>query len=53
MLLKATTENIDDIMTIISDAKGYLRGQNLSQWNLDDGYPRKEDLLKDIYNENC
>ena len=53
MLLKATPKNIDEIMTIISDAKGYLRQQNLLQWNLDDGYPRKEDLLKDIDNQNC
>ena len=53
MLLLATIKDIDIIMEIINDAKVYLKRQNLSQWNLDDGYPRKEDLLKDINNYSC
>ena len=53
MLLLAIEKDIDIIMEIISDAKAYLKSQNLKQWNLDDGYPRKEDLLKDIQNNSC
>lgn len=53
MLKLATTEDINVIMNIIDDAKKYLKKQGLSQWNLDDGYPRKEDMLKDIENKNC
>ena len=53
MLLLATEKNIDIVMEIISDAKEYLKSQNLTQWNLDDGYPRKDDLLKDIQNKSC
>ena len=53
MLLLATEKDIDIIMEIISDAKVYLKNQNLKQWNLDDGYPRKEDLLNDINNKSC
>ena len=53
MLLLATEKDIDIIMEIINDAKVYLKNQNLKQWNLDDGYPRKEDLLKDINNKSC
>ena len=53
MLKLATTNEIDIIMKIITDAKTYLRQQGLSQWNLADGYPKKEDMLKDIENGNC
>ena len=37
-------------MKIITDAKTYLRQQGLSQWNLADGYPGINDILKDIEN---
>jgi ribosomal protein S18 acetylase RimI-like enzyme len=53
MLKLALEKDIDIVMQIINDAKKYLNKQNLSQWNLDDGYPRKEDLLKDIDNKSC
>ena len=53
MLKLATTNEIDIIMNIINDAKAYLKQQSLSQWNLEDGYPRKEDMLRDIKNNNC
>ena len=53
MLKLATTNNLDEIMKIINDAKLYLKNQNLKQWNQDDGYPTKNDLLKDINNQTC
>ena len=53
MLRLATINDIDYVMEIISDAKKYLKDQNSLQWNQPDGYPRKEDLLKDINNKSC
>ena len=49
----ATISDINVIMNIITDAKEYLKNQGLKQWNLSDGYPREEDMLKDIKNEAC
>ena len=53
MLKLAKPNDIDVILDIIADAKTYLKKQGLSQWNLDDGYPRKDDMLKDINNYSC
>lgn len=53
MLQLATNKDLEKVMEIINDAKLYLRMQNSKQWNLDDGYPRNLDLLKDIENKNC
>ena len=53
MLVKAQEKDLSLIMEIINDAKLYLKNQNSLQWNLPDGYPRREDLLKDIKNESC
>ena len=53
MLVKAQEKDLSLIMEIINDAKIYLKNQNSLQWNLPDGYPRREDLLKDIKNESC
>ena len=53
MLRKAKEIDIDIVMEIINDAKAYLRTQNSMQWNLPDGYPTKNDLLKDIRNGSC
>ena len=53
MLRIATINDIEYVMKIISDAKLYLKGQNSLQWNQPDGYPNKDDLVKDINNKNC
>lgn len=53
MLKQATVKDIKNIMSIIEDAKTYLRKQNSRQWNGSDGYPSEKDLLKDIENESC
>ena len=53
MIRLATKKDLEKVMEIINDAKLYLRMQNSKQWNLDDGYPRDLDLLKDIENKNC
>ena len=53
MLIKAKSNDIQKIMQIITDAKNYLKSQNLKQWNQADGYPTETDLLKDIENETC
>ena len=45
--------DIDKIMTVINDAKIYLKKQGSLQWNLDDGYPNKSDLITDINNKEC
>lgn len=49
----ANTNDINEVMKIINDAKIYLKNQGLKQWNLPDGYPQKEVLLNDINNKNC
>ena len=49
----ASISDIDEIMTIISDAKAYLKKQGLKQWNLPDGYPNKSDLINDINQNEC
>jgi hypothetical protein len=49
----ANPNDINQIMEIIEDAKKYLKSQGLKQWNLDDGYPQKEVLEKDIENKSC
>ncbi len=45
---KATYEDINRIMEIINDAKEYLKGQGLDQWQ--DGYPNEEVFKSDIDN---
>jgi len=49
----ANKNDINEIMLIINDAKQYLKQQNSLQWNLNDGYPRKIDLLNDIEYGYC
>lgn len=46
MYRKATLEDLDDIMQAADDAREFLKLQRLSQWQ--DGYPFKEDFIKDI-----
>ena len=53
MLKLATQNDLEIVIEIINDAKLYLKMQNSKQWNLDDGYPDKNDILKDINNKSC
>ena len=46
MIRKTVRNDIDDIVRIIDQAKAYLKGQGIDQWQ--DGYPNKEVLLEDI-----
>ena len=51
MLQKAKLIDSDKALEIILDAKAYLKAQGSKQWNLDDGYPSINDILKDIESE--
>lgn len=46
----ARKEDIDDIMLIIEDGRAFLSTQHSGQWQ--DGYPRREDMINDIGNQN-
>ncbi len=43
---KATYEDIKRIMEIVNDAKEYLKGQGIDQWQ--DGYPNEKSFKSDI-----
>lgn len=45
-LRRATQADLDDITAIITDAKAFLKQQNINQWQ--DGYPAASDLKQDI-----
>ena len=45
------TKDIPQIIAIIDDAKTYLAGQNIDQWQ--NGYPNTEQIENDIKNKNC
>ena len=49
----AQKENLNEIIEIINLAKKYLKDQGSLQWNQNDGYPNKSDILKDIENNYC
>lgn len=53
MIRLATINDLKQIIQIISNAKKYLKDQGSLQWNLEDGYPNDEDILKDITNKTC
>lgn len=44
----ASLDDIDDVMKAIEDSRELLKEQGNGQWQ--DGYPNREDLLKDIRN---
>ena len=46
MIRRATTEDIADIMSIVTDAQLSLRELGIDQWQ--DGYPSKEVIAEDI-----
>ena len=48
MIRKAITEDIADIMSIVSDAQLSLRELGIDQWQ--DGYPSREVIEKDLVN---
>lgn len=43
---RARAEDIDEIMRVVSEARRFMRGLGIDQWQ--DGYPEKELLLEDI-----
>ena len=51
MIRKALIKDLESLMEIISDAKRLLKNSGSLQWNLDDGYPNKENILNDIIND--
>ncbi len=46
----ATLKDINVVMEIIEDGRSFLATQNSGQWQ--DGYPNRDDFLKDIDNQN-
>lgn len=45
-LRRATKADLPAILTIINEAKAYLKGQGINQWQA--GYPTNQDIEKDI-----
>lgn len=51
MIIKhSSIENVSDILSIINDAKSFLKNQGLDQWQY--GYPNEASIIEDI-NNNC
>lgn len=50
MIRKGNLDDLQEIMTIISDAKELLRKSGSRQWNLSDGYPNEKTIETDIIN---
>ena len=48
MIKKLTISDLDEAMLCIEDARKLLADSGSLQWNTPDGYPRREDILKDI-----
>ena len=46
MIRHATIDDIDTILSIVRSAQLSLRDLGIDQWQ--DGYPRREDIAKDI-----
>lgn len=52
MKLRLTTlADVDAVMTIINQAKEYLKSQGIDQWQ--DGYPNEESIINDINNHEA
>ena len=49
---KLDSSSIDLVMECIEDARLLLRNSGSLQWNTPDGYPTKDDMLKDILKGN-
>ena len=49
MIRRATTEDIEQIMGIVSDAQASLRELDIDQWQ--DGYPSAEVIVEDVASE--
>ena len=47
---KTTEKDLESVITIIDEAKEFLKNNNIDQWQ--NGYPNKEVILKDIENDN-
>lgn len=45
-IIKAVYEDIDQIMTIVDEAKAFLKSQNINQWQ--NGYPNINTFKEDI-----
>ena len=50
MIRKGNLDDLQEIMTIILDAKELLRKSGSRQWNLSDGYPNEKTIETDIIN---
>jgi phosphoglycolate phosphatase-like HAD superfamily hydrolase len=46
----ATKDDLVEIMSIIGDAKAFLKKSGSTQWQ--NGYPNEESILNDINNKN-
>lgn len=52
MKLRLTTlEDVNAVMSIINQAKEYLKSQGINQWQ--DGYPNEESIITDINNHEA
>ena len=47
----ANVNDCEAILHIFDEAKAYLKGQNINQWQ--NGYPNKESTMEDIHHQNC
>lgn len=47
---KSNEQDVEHMMTIISQAQAYFKSQGIDQWQ--DGYPNEEQLLGDIQKQN-
>ncbi len=52
-IIKATNNDLDQIMEIIADAKNLLKQSGSLQWNTPDGYPNQNTFIKDIEEGIC
>jgi len=43
--------DIEDILTIIEQAKAYLKSQKIDQWQ--NGYPNRQSIIEDIQKRHC
>ncbi len=48
-ITKANSHDLDSIMSIVNDAKAYLKSQNINQWQ--DGYPNLNSFKEDLKND--
>lgn len=52
MIRLATYQDINEILTVIQDAKALLKSRNSLQWQDDDGYPHFQTFENDLINNH-